>query len=216
MPTNRRTPTVLILFFGLVAAAGLLPAQAQTDAADPPPPPPPETETEAASTPRDTPQAVFDAAQSAFNARDWNAFVALVSPPRRDQLVGQTALVLANAAQDPEADPRMIELAQRYVPRDVDPMQLMLGSDDPKAEAERLGKRIGRPAEFYAAATKLFFDLQYPDPDTAPQITGLTELALGEDGRSATSQVVLRRPNGEAQDTWTYELHDGQWYLSMR
>ncbi|MEO1235658.1 MAG: hypothetical protein AAFX76_02595, partial [Planctomycetota bacterium] len=96
----------------------------------------------------DSPEAVFAAAQTAFNARDWAGFVDLVSPARRNQLVGQTAIAFATIAQQPDADPAFKALVEEYLPRDLDPMQLAIESESPQADAERLAKRIGKPVVF--------------------------------------------------------------------
>ncbi|MEM9881694.1 MAG: hypothetical protein AAF800_02105 [Planctomycetota bacterium] len=182
--------------------------------------------------PFDSPEAVFAEAQTAFNQRDWAGFVGLVSPARRDELIGQMAVTFAFMAQQPGADPRVGAMVDAYLPRDVDPMDLMMTSDDPAAETIRLAKRIGRPQAFFAEAMEVAFALEHPDPDRAPRITEMNKVALDEEAQTAIGTITLEAPAPPAEaadaespdadglvtreDTWSFARHEGSWYLTMR
>ncbi|MEM6457895.1 MAG: hypothetical protein AAF710_00725 [Planctomycetota bacterium] len=177
--------------------------------------------------PFDSPEAVFAEAQTAFNQRDWAGFVALVSPPRRDELIGQMAVTFAFMAQQPGADPRVGAMVDEYLPGDFDPTDLMTASADPAAETVRLAKRIGRPQAFFAEAMEVAFALEHPDPDRTPRITEMNKVAIDEETQTAIGTIVLESPSppGEGaeaespvrrEDTWSFERHGGSWYLTMR
>lgn len=192
----------------------------------------------------ETPEAAFAAARDAFNARDWEAFVETVSPARRDEIIGQMAVAFAGMAKQPGSDPRLGVLVDEYLPRNFDPMDLMM-SDDAQAQTIRLAKRMGDPEGFFVEAMSLVFSMQYstaelasaedsdaaedPDTDTAQeqsdaadetkqtldaQITAMDELAIKEDRAEAI--VTITTTTGNQSDRWTFEQYEGRWYLSMR
>lgn len=128
----------------------------------------------------ESPEAAFAAAQAAFNARDWSAFVECVTPAGRDELVGQFALAFASMAQQPGSDPRVAQLVEAYLPRNFDPTDIML-SDDAQAETIRLAKRIGKPEAFFVAAMSLIFQMQYGQDELAePETPATPEVVEGE------------------------------------
>ena len=188
----------------------------------------------------ESPEAVYEAARDAFNARDWEAFVGTVSPASRDEVIGQMALAIAAMAQQPGSDPRLGALVDEYLPRNFNPMDLMM-SDNAEAETIRLAKRMGDPEGFFVDAMSLIFSMQYsPDElagaedaeadaeeaageggaeDDAKQsldaeIRALDELTI--DGETATGLVTITTSTGDKRDPWTFEQHEGRWYLSMR
>lgn len=193
----------------------------------------------------DTPEAAYVAARDAFNARDWEAFVATVSPAHRDEIIGQMAVALAGMAQQPGSDPRLRALVDEYLPRNFDPMDLMM-SDNAQAETIRLAKRIGDPEGFFVSAMSLIFSMQYSKAelattqDTDPAADGGDEPPAAEsedaadeakqtldaeitaideltiDGDIATALVTITTSTGDARDPWTFERHEDRWYLSMR
>ena len=69
-----------------------------------------------------TPEATYEAARDAFNARDWEAFVSIVSPASRDEVIGQMALAMAAMAQQAGSEPRLRALVDEYLPRNLNPM----------------------------------------------------------------------------------------------
>ncbi|MEM9914740.1 MAG: hypothetical protein AAF911_07260 [Planctomycetota bacterium] len=192
----------------------------------------------------DTPEATYEAARDAFNDRDWEAFVAIVSPASRDEVIGQMALAMAAMAQDPGSDPRLRALVDEYLPRNLNPMDLMM-SDNAEAETIRLAKRIGDPEGFFVEAMSLIFAMQYSQDELATpedateegtadsestagegesdeeatqtldaEITALDDLTI--DGETATAMVTITTSTGDQRDPWTFEQHEGKWYLSMR
>ncbi|MEM6856069.1 MAG: hypothetical protein AAF593_16815, partial [Planctomycetota bacterium] len=46
------------------------------------------------------------------------------------------------------------------------------------------------------------------------EITALDDLTI--DGDTATAMVTITTSAGDAPDLWTFEQHEGKWYLSMR
>ncbi len=198
-------------------------------------------ESEALATGFDSPEAVYAAARDAFNAQDWDAFVATVSPARLNEVIGQMAVALAGMAQQPGSDPRLAVLVDEYLPRNFDPMQVMM-SDDAQAQTILLGKRMGDPQGFFAEAMSLIFSMQYSPAELAPaedqepatpeseaqagatpqdtkqpldaQITAMDELTIQEN--RAEAMVTITTSTGDQRDRWTFEQHEGRWYLSMR
>ena len=78
-----------------------------------------------------SPEEVFAAAKAVFNAGDWRTFLEVVSPQRRDELIGEMAVGLARLAEQPKADERVVALVKTYLPEDFEPMEVLMGSDDP-------------------------------------------------------------------------------------
>jgi len=187
----------------------------------------------------DTPELAFAAARDAFNAEDWDAFVDTVSPARRDEIIGQMAVALAGMAQQPGSDPRLGALVDEYLPRNFDPMDLMM-SDNAQAETIRLAKRMGDPEGFFVEAMSLIFNMQYSPAELAPaedaaesdgdaqdtepageakqkldaQITAMDDLVIQDD--RAETMVTITTSTGDQKDQWTFEKYEGRWYLSMR
>ncbi|MEM7626835.1 MAG: hypothetical protein AAF333_14670 [Planctomycetota bacterium] len=218
-PLVARLVLLAVLFLSLAAGPAL---QAQ--------------EPQSAATGFDSPEAAYAAARDAFNAEDWDAFVATVSPARLDEVIGQMAVALAGMAQQPGSDPRLSALVDQYLPRNFDPMDLMM-SDNAQAETIRLAKRMGDAQGFFVEAMSLIFSMQYSPAELAPaedeelatledaadddtkqpldaQITAMDELTI-EDNR-AEAKVTITTSTGDQHDRWTFEQHEGRWYLSMR
>lgn len=202
-----------------VLAGGTWSAQAQpTDAesaveggAGAPEAPPPEADARAAS-----PKDIFERAQAAYNGRDWIGFVETVSPGRRDELIGQFAVTFATMAQQPEADPRIADLVERHVPKDLDPMDLLMASEDTQAELVRLARRMRDGQGFFAEAMSLAFDLEFGAEADEVKLVDLSEVVIDEPGTNAAGKVTVETPDGPRDDTWTFEQHEGGWYLSMK
>ncbi|MEM9419948.1 MAG: hypothetical protein AAGA25_12980 [Planctomycetota bacterium] len=183
----------------------------------------------------DTPEAAYEAARDAFNDRDWEAFVATVSPARRDEIIGQMAVALAAMAQQPGGDPRLGQLVEKHLPRNFNPMDLMM-SDNAEAESKLLVKRMGDPEGFFVDAMSLIFSMQYSKTELATpegeeatepaaeegngkqtldaEITAMDELTIDED--TATAIVTITTSTGDQRDPWTFDRYEGKWYLSMR
>ena len=159
---------------------------------------------------------VFDRASAAFNERDWPGFVECVSPARRDELVGQTAIGFATMAQMDGADPRVAELVAEHLPKDLDPAELSMGSDDPRADRIRLAKRLAEPMDFFARAMSLAFSLQYGEAMEQVKVTTLQNLSFDEPREHAAGEVTFQIPDDQRQDFWTFEKHEDAWYLSMQ
>ncbi|MEL7087384.1 MAG: hypothetical protein AAGL98_02905 [Planctomycetota bacterium] len=169
-----------------------------------------------ADTPSASPQDAFDKARVAYNDRNWSVFVDTVSPGRRDELIGQFAVTFATIAQQPEADPRVAELVERHVPKDLDPMDLLMASEDTQAELIRLARRMRDGKGFFAEAISLAFVLEFgPEADTV-KLTELSDVVIDEPGTSAAGKVTVETPDGPREDTWTFERYEGGWYLSMK
>ncbi|MEM7627319.1 MAG: hypothetical protein AAF333_17110 [Planctomycetota bacterium] len=162
------------------------------------------------------PQAVFERAQQAYNERDWVAFVDTVSPNRRDELIGQFAVVLTNLAQQPEADTRVVDLVERHVPKDLDPTDLMMGSDDPQAELVRLARRMRDGQGFFAEAMAVVFALEFGEEADDVKLVELTDVVIDEPGDNAVGKVTVLTPDGPRPDVWTFEKFEDDWYLSMK
>ena len=175
-----------------------------------------ETAAEEAGETAEGPQEVFDRAQEAYNDRDWPAFVECVSPGRRDELIGQFAVTLANLAQQPEADARIVDLVARHVPKDLDPMDLMLSSDDPQAELVRLARRMRDGEGFFAESMAVLLEVQFEEDAEQIKLLGMSDLVINEDGTEAVGKVTTQTPDEPREDTWTFEKHEGAWYLSMK
>ena len=121
----------------------------------------------------------------------------------------------------------------------------LMMSDNAQAETIRLAKRIGDPEGFFVEAMSLIFAMQYSQdelaaPEDAPEegvgdsgstagegdsdeeatqtldaeITALDDLTI--DGETATAMVTITTSTGDQRDPWTFEQHEGKWYLSMR
>ncbi len=159
---------------------------------------------------------IFDQAAAAFNQRDWPSFVQCVSPPRRDELIGQTAIGFATLAQLAEADPRVQELVGRHLPRDLDPAALSMGSDDPRKDRIRLAQRLADPMGFFAEAMSLAFALQYGEAMDEVKVTTLQQLSFDEPLAHAAGEVTFAIPDAERQDFWTFEKYEEAWFLSMQ
>ena len=164
----------------------------------------------------ESPEAVYEAAKTAFNGRDWSGFLDLVSPERRDEIIGQTAMTFAFMAEQPEADPKVIEVVKEYLPDNVNATQLQMGTDDPKAERVRLAKRMGKPEEFFAAAMNLGLVLEHGDKAPEVQVVAMNDLETEEDGQSAKALAVVDTPDGQRKMRWAFEQYKGYWYLSMQ
>ncbi|MBB6430022.1 hypothetical protein [Algisphaera agarilytica] len=181
-----------------------------------------------------SPEAAYEAARDAFNDRDWEAFVATVSPARRDEIIGQMALALAAMAQQPGSDPRLGELVDNHLPRNFNPMDVMM-SDNAEAETKRLAKRMGDPEGFFVDAMSLIFSMQYSKTQLATsedagdnadpaaeedkqaldaEITAINDLTIEDD--VATAVVTISTSTGDQLDPWTFDRYEGKWYLSMR
>lgn len=178
--------SVLLLTASVILATAQAAAAQQADA-------PPAVEEGAGY---ESPEAAFAAAQSAFNARDWSAFVECVTPAGRDELVGQFALAFASMAQQPGSDPRIAQLVEQYLPRDFDPTDIML-SDDAPAETVRLAKRIGKPEEFFVAAMSLIFQMQYGQDELAPPEAAETPENPDAEAAEAENPDADASPEGE-------------------
>lgn len=154
----------------------------------------------------DTPEAAYAAARDAFNARDWAAFVDCISPARRNEIIGQLALALANMAKQPGSDPRLTVLVDQYLPRNFDPMALMM-SDNAQAETIRLAKRMGDPEGFFVDAMSLIFSMQFSTDELAPPETAETadspetaegqDQAAGDEGAAETDQPKTQTLDAE-------------------
>lgn len=142
----------------------------------------------------DTPEAAYVAARDAFNARDWKAFVETVSPAHRDEIIGQMAVALAGMAKQPGSDPRLGALVNEYLPRNFDPMDLMM-SDNAQAETIRLAKRIGDPEGFFVDAMSLIFSMQYSKAELATAENAEAE-PVAEESESESTEAG----EGEAAD----------------
>lgn len=197
-----------------------LPASGQTaeidsalegDAGAPESTPPAEAEAFKAS-----PQAVFEQARKAYNDRDWIGFVETVSPGRRDELIGQFAVTFATIAQQPEADPRIVDVVERHVPKDLDPMDLLMASQDTQAELIRLAKRMRDGQGFFAEAVSLAFALEFGEQADEVKLTNLADVVLDEQETTAVGKVTIETPDGSREDSWSFEKFEGQWYLSMK
>ena len=159
---------------------------------------------------------IYDRAAAAFNERDWPEFVDCVSPPRRDELVGQTAIGFATMAQMDGADPRVAELVAEHLPKDLDPVQLSMGSDDPRADRIRLAKRLADPMGFFAQAMSLAFALQYGDAMEEVKVTALQNLSFDPPHQHAAGEVTFAIPDAQRKDFWTFEKLEDGWFLSMQ
>jgi hypothetical protein len=220
--TRSRSPWTCLLTLLLTA-----PVVAQEDAEAPAADPPPAAEAPATDedTPRtvvgedptlDRPEQVFEAAQGAFNARDWAGFLNLISPERRDEFIGQTAISFAFLAEQPGVDPRVVQVVEDYLPANVNASDLMMGSEDPQADRVRLAKRMGRPEAFFAEAMNLGLELEHGEQAGEVQVTELAELETAENGETAKGLAVMSTPDGERRMRWDFEAFKGQWYLSMQ
>lgn len=153
-----------VLTIGWLFVAGLMSAASATGQAES------ATETEVQAVEQtgfESPEMAFAAGQSAFNERDWEAFVDCVSPGRRDLMVGEMAVALAGMSQQPGSDPRVAALVEEYLPRGFDPMDIML-SEDAEAQTVKLAKRMGDPEAFFVEAMSLIFQMQYGQTELAP------------------------------------------------
>ena len=199
-------------------AATLLTIPSVGQPADPPPngdPAAPASPAQNESGGKD-PQAVFALAQAAYNQRDWAGFVQTVSPGRRDELIGQFAATFAHLAHQPEADSRVVDLVQRHVPKDLNPMDLLVGSADPRKDLVHLARRMRDGEGFFAEAMSVAFAMEFGDQASEVKLVELASLAVGEAGDNAIGKVVLQTPDGEREDEWTFEKYEDAWYLSMK
>lgn len=186
-------------------------------AGEAPPAQAPAAETPAGPTVYADPQAVFADAQTAFNARDWSAFLMTVSPPRRNQLIVGLAIPFATMAQDEMTDPRVKELVETYLPPGFDPLQTMVGSDDPEGESEKLARKIKNRKEFFNKAMDLAFSLEYDRPEMAPELTELRDLEIDEEAKTASGTIVLVSEEvPESTDQWLFEKVGDSWYITMQ
>jgi len=164
----------------------------------------------------DTPEAVFAAAQAAFNERDWHLFFTCVALDRRDELVGEMAVTFASMAKQPGVDERIAALVEKHLPPDFDAMEVMLSSDNPRAEVVRLAQRMDDPEGFYADAMTLAIALRYGNAEDAVTITALSDLKFNEKKTAATGNVTITSPDSEEQQPWAFERYEDSWFLAMK
>ena len=208
---------LMIAALGLAGFAGAQAADESAGTAPPPPPAAPPAPADPATAEAEAGvRVIFDQAAAAFNDRDWPTFVECVSPPRREELIGQTALGFATLAQQPGVDPRVVELVQTHLPKNLDPASLSMGSDDPRADRVRLAKRLADPMGFFAQAMSLAFALQYADAPEEVKLTTLENLSFDEEQEHAAGEVTFVMPEAERQDFWTFEKFEEAWFLSMQ
>ena len=163
----------------------------------------------------ETPEAVFDVAQAAFNEGDWKRFLACVAPDRRDEFIGEMAYTFASFARRADADPRVKKLVAEHLPKDFDPMDIM-GSEDPRAEVIQLAKQMGDAEGFFAGAMTLANDLRFGDAEDAASITDVSEFTYSEDQKTAQATVTITTPEGDVTEPWSFKQHEAGWYLSMQ